>query len=92
MRTVTDDRYIYPDGREVCRTTPAGRVVYYERKRMAWEAQGRRCAICDRPISLRQATVDHKEPRGMGGGRRDDRQENIQAACWGCNGVKGSRR
>lgn len=92
MRTITHALYVYADGREVCRDTPEGREEYVRRKSVAWCAQRHRCALCDRRLSLRAATVDHIAPRGMGAGRRDDRRENIQAVCWECNSEKGSKR
>ena len=35
---------------------------------------------------------DHKSPKGMGGGWRDDHPDNIQATHWWCNEEKGSTR
>jgi hypothetical protein len=35
---------------------------------------------------------DHIDPRGMGGSRRDDHPENIQAVHFWCNSEKGSTR
>jgi hypothetical protein len=35
---------------------------------------------------------DHIDPRGMGGARRDDHPDNIQAVHFWCNGEKGSTR
>lgn len=92
MRIVTPSLIIHADGREICRPTAAGRALYYERKRVAWEAQGRCCGICLQPMLLREATVDHIRPRGMGSGFRDDRMENIRAAHMICNSNRGSRR
>lgn len=83
---------VYRDGREVCAETRAGRAEYVRRRYAAWEKQDFRCAICTRRIAFDSATSDHIEPRGMGGGRRDDRQENIQATCGKCNTDKGSKR
>jgi 5-methylcytosine-specific restriction endonuclease McrA len=89
---VTPALFIYPDGREVCRGTEEGRAEYYRRKRVAWEDQLHHCAACGIRLGLSLAVADHIQPRGMGGGKRDDRQENIQALCWQCNSLKGSRR
>lgn len=92
MNTVTTALIVYPDGREVCRDTVAGRLEYHERRHIAWVLQEGRCAICGRIIAFRNAVTDHVAPRGMNGGRRDDRQANLQATCWECNSEKGSRR
>ncbi len=84
---------VFPDGREILDLkTKAGADEYQRRKRVAWEEQGRLCSICHLRLRWEDATVDHKEPRGMGGGRRDDRQANIAAAHAVCNSQKGSKR
>jgi hypothetical protein len=55
--------------------------------------QDRQCAICQVAFTNYSDIVpDHIEPRGMGGSRRDDHPENIQAAHFWCNGEKGSTR
>jgi hypothetical protein len=55
--------------------------------------QNRQCAICQMAFTNYSDIVpDHKDPRGMGGSRRDDHPENIQAVHWWCNGEKGSTR
>lgn len=41
---------------------------------------------------FRGIELDHIEPRGMGGARRDDHIENLQALCATCNRRKGSVR
>jgi hypothetical protein len=82
----------YPDGREVCRETPEGREEYRRRLRESWEEQGKLCAICYLKMPLREATPDHKQPRRMGAGFRDDRQENIAAVHGRCNTDRGSKR
>ena len=56
-------------------------------------AQDRKCAICQEQFDCYNDIVpDHRCPKGMGGGRRDDHPENIQAVHWWCNSKKGSRR
>ena len=82
------------DGREVINTNcREGKALYRDRVYVAWVAQGGICAgACKKPIPFDFATADHIKPRGMGGGSRDDRQENIQAMCWWCNSLKGSKR
>jgi hypothetical protein len=55
--------------------------------------QDRQCAICQVAFTNYSDIVpDHIDPRGMGGSRRDDHPENIQAAHFWCNGEKGSTR
>jgi hypothetical protein len=76
----------------VCRDTRAGRDEYARRRYNAWSDQGQCCAICRLPVIFERTVTDHIEPRGMGGARRDDRQENIQATHPLCNMEKGSKR
>jgi hypothetical protein len=92
IRTTTAALFIYPDGREVCRPNTAGKAEYRLRRSLAWNLQKGLCGICHLPVSLEAAVTDHKEPRGMGGARRDDRQANIRATHHMCNMEKGSRR
>ena len=55
--------------------------------------QNRQCAICEVAFtSYNDIVPDHIDPRGMGGSRRDDHPENIQAVHFWCNGEKGSTR
>jgi 5-methylcytosine-specific restriction endonuclease McrA len=55
--------------------------------------QNRRCALCGREFRrCADAVPDHIEPKGMGGARRDDHPDNIQAVHRSCNLRKGSRR
>lgn len=51
------------------------------------------CAICEKEFKdAREISPDHINPRGMGGARRDDSEENIQAVHNLCNLEKGSKR
>jgi hypothetical protein len=90
---------VLKDGREILNMlTKQGRDEYIRRRRVAWESQtevvGKRtihiCSICKQELLWKDATSDHKRSRGMGGGTRDDRQENIGAAHFLCNQQKGS--
>jgi hypothetical protein len=55
--------------------------------------QNRQCAICQVAFTHYSDIVsDHIDPRGMGGSRRDDHPDNIQAVHFWCNGEKGSTR
>lgn len=88
-----DGVFRYPNGREVCKLTiKKGMDEYNRRKRVAWEAQGKICAICHKFLNWGDATVDHIKPRKMGGSSRDDSQSNISAVHWVCNIKKGSQR
>lgn len=80
------------DGREVCQDTAEGRREYARRRFIAAYLQNDMCGICGKPMRLEDMETDHIKPRGMGGARRDDRQENLQAVHTVCNGQKGSRR
>lgn len=55
------------------------------------EMQAGNCALCGLPMEdINDVDPDHRLPRGMNGGRRDDRL--IQAAHRKCNLEKGSKR
>ena len=55
--------------------------------------QGGRCAFCHLEFAdCADIVPDHRHPKGMGGARRDDHPENIQAVHWLCNSEKGSSR
>ncbi len=57
------------------------------------EEQDGICAICGEYFDdYRTITLDHVEPRGMGAGRRDDHEDNLQAVHGACNALKGSTR
>lgn len=90
---------IFAGGREVCNMlTAAGKAEYRRRVAEMWERQGKRCCLCLKPLALEEATFEHEWGRGIGGGVRDDRTRWPDgtwingAACWTCNGLKGSRR
>ena len=55
--------------------------------------QNNTCAICLVEFTdYNDIVPDHIEPKGMGGARRDDHPDNIQAVHYWCNGEKGSVR
>jgi 5-methylcytosine-specific restriction endonuclease McrA len=55
--------------------------------------QNGRCGICGEKFEdYTEIVPDHKDPRGMGGARRNDDPDNIQAAHSRCNLLKGSKR
>ena len=90
---------VYPNGREVCQSTEAGRLEYKARLQNMLFRQGHVCCICGRVDHALGGpfTFEHSDLRGMGAARRDDRIEidgkpvNGAAHFW-CNAVKGSQR
>ena len=87
----------YPDGREVCLDTKAGRAEYKNRTRLMWERQEGRSAISLESITLDMAYFDHQAGRGFSGSHRDDRIEidgkwHNAALSWSDNAGKGSKR
>jgi hypothetical protein len=55
--------------------------------------QGGICAICHEDFTdYNDIVPDHRDPKGMGGARRDDHPDNVEATHWWCNGEKGSTR
>ena len=84
--------HVFRDGRtKINQLCKEGRDLYQQRKRDAWEKQGKLCSICHLHLNWADSTVDHIKVRGMGGGSRDDRQENIAAAHATCNSARGSK-
>lgn len=84
----------YPDGREVCINTADGMREYKRRVKVMVQRQNFRCCLCNRPLSLANATFEHQRRRGMGAAWRDDRIEKDGedwngAAHWICNSEKG---
>lgn len=54
---------------------------------------GAKCLYCASPwTDYRDVEVAHKEPKGMGGARRDDHPDNLGLAHRACNWKNGSRR
>lgn len=91
----------YPDEREICQNTFAGKQEYAKRLADMIYRQGKICCICKKErdsLGLWGTwTFEHSDLRGMGGARRDDRTEidgkpvNGAAHFW-CNAIKGSKR
>lgn len=86
----------YPDGREVCCDTGKGMAEYSRRVSLMSLRQHNICGLG--PHLLRVPTFEHSAGRGMNAGHRDDRIEDAEgnpmncAACYRCNGEKGSVR
>jgi hypothetical protein len=56
-------------------------------------SQGGKCGIGEAGFTdYNDVVPDYINPRGMGGARRDDHPDNIQAVHSWCNGEKGSSR
>jgi 5-methylcytosine-specific restriction endonuclease McrA len=86
--TRVEDPTIPAGYRELC--TPA---ELRRRKAVITRAHNGICAICHEPmLDYRDVELDHEEPKGMGGGRRDDSMENLRATHRECNRAKGSIR
>jgi hypothetical protein len=86
-----------PGGRQVCTKTAGGEREYRSRTETMWLRQEGLCGICGLPMRIEEATFDHENGRGHGGGHRDDRIEVNgvwqNAAVHGmCNVLKGSVR
>jgi len=82
---------VYADGREVCVTAAAWRRRRRERIEMARyrcecceDCASHRGRRCNRPIA-QCADVHHRKRRGLGGAKRDDRLENLEADCRTCH-------
>ena len=91
----------YPDGREVCDKTTAGKLEYKRRVEVMWKRQHGICGLrisplCPVYVQLKDATFEHVDGRGMGGAKRTDvveidgRPYNLMS-CKFCNAAKGSR-
>ncbi len=74
-------RHTTKDGREICRSEYA----WLLRRRDVWMRDQGCCVACGKPVALPDASVDHIEPRRMGGGSRDDRPENLRTMCFDCH-------
>lgn len=88
---------VFPCGREVCDKTTSGLRLYRNRTLLMMIRQNYLCALCGMFMQSYEATFDHEDGRGMGGGKRDDRIEvdgkwKNAAVHGSCNGAKGSRK
>lgn len=86
--------HTYPEGRECCTDTAAGKREYYRRTREMAARQDEICAICLQFMVV--PTFEHQDGRGFNGSHRDDRIEidgawHNAALCFTCQG-KGSKR
>lgn len=81
---------IMRDGRIVCSPTKAGRREYRKRTLEVWARDKGICGWCLTPVSEEEVTADHMQSRGHGGGKRDDRRENLRPCHQLCNSERGS--
>lgn len=87
VEEVTDSHH--PNKKRILRTPAAMRALLIIKVR----EQDGLCALCHEPLEdMRYVEADHIDPRGMGGSRRDDSPDNIQATHRSCNREKGSKR
>ena len=76
--------------REICSSSPAGRAEYQRRRELRWDMDRGICCLCGQFVPLNQATVEHPNGRGSGGGNRDDSVEAIRISHFFGNNAKGS--
>lgn len=84
---------VFRDDREecICKSS-SGRREYQNRTWFVFQVYDRKCRLCGRDLLASALTADHIQPRGNGGGWRDDRISNLWPAHYFCNGRRGSRR
>lgn len=84
----------HPRGyRELCNRDALRRRLMFKIKEQNGHCASPERGGCGKPFDdFRGVELDHIEPKGMGGARRDDSLENLQALCATCNREKGSRR
>lgn len=68
------------------KATGINRAYYLMHRREALHEQKHTCRYCYRPLTVRQATADHRIAQAKGGRHA---RENLVAACSDCNGLKG---
>jgi len=79
-------------GREVCNNSKKGKAEYRNRREFLYEVYDRKCCLCGLGLSIDHLSLDHKDGRGLGGGRRNDNLSTTLPVHLMCNGRKGSRR
>lgn len=81
---------IYRDQREICHGTRAGRAEYQRRREAIWDRDRGICCLCGLPVALSECTFEHLNGRGMGGGKRDDRESENAVSHYFGNSHRGS--
>lgn len=86
VRRVEDPHH--PRGyREICSPSEL------RRRKHRLLAEGRKCWLCKEKFeTYGEIDLEHKEPKGMGGARRDDHMDNLDLAHHSCNMEKASKR
>jgi hypothetical protein len=86
----------YPDGREVCVDSYAGRREYLKRLELMLKRQEWKCCLCGKQIRSRDdATFEHQRRRRLAGAFRNDATADADgnpingAAHWICNHERG---
>jgi 5-methylcytosine-specific restriction endonuclease McrA len=69
------------------KATGVNRAFYVMHRGEALREQKHTCLYCYRPLTVRQATADHRLAQAKGGKHSRD---NLAAACSDCNGLKGA--
>ncbi len=80
---------VFPDGRERCDKTAAGKRALSKRRYQAWLDAKYTCCLCEQTI-FTDWTLEHKTSKGAGGGKHDDRQSNLGISHLRGNQAKGS--
>jgi 5-methylcytosine-specific restriction endonuclease McrA len=80
---------VFPDGRERCDKTAAGKRALSKRRYQAWLDAKYTCCLCGGQIT-NDWTLEHKTSKGTGGGKHDDRQSNLGISHFAGNVRRGS--
>jgi len=78
------------DGREILGKNSADRREYRRRREDAWDRDRGICILCTGFVPLEEATTEHITTKGHGGGKHDDRLENLAVSHWFGNNARGS--
>jgi hypothetical protein len=76
--------------REILGKSRKDKEEYRRRRECAWDVYRGICILCEQFVPLEQATTEHIIPKGMGGSKHDDRQENLAVSHWFGNTARGS--
>ena len=72
------------------KVTKDGRTIrtgkhYTDFRREIYRASGNMCENCGRTVRFEDMQLHHKNGRGMGGGKRNDVENEVQALCFNCH-------